>query len=207
MKKENGEGLLIIFDGWDELSEQHKKKSLAAKIIRREDFVKCSVIVTSRTYASASLLEAPSVDRHVEVVGFSENEVKKVIKETLSEETHQAQKLIEHLEVRGDALSLCYIPLICSIVISVCRNKEQFPITLTELYQDFILETIKRHVKIKVALEVEPSEIHSLEDLPEIIDKPLMEMSHLAYLGLIEDNPKMTFTILQPQEATSRRGI
>ena len=63
-------------------------------------------LITSRTYASASLLEAPSVDRHVEVVGFSENEVKKVIKETLSEETHQAQKLIEHLEVRGDALSL-----------------------------------------------------------------------------------------------------
>ena len=200
LRESNGEGLLIIFDGWDELSEQHKKKSLAAKIIRREDFVKCSVIVTSRTYASASLLEAPSVDRHVEVVGFSENEVKKVIKQTLSEETHQAQKLIEHLEVRGDALSLCYIPLICSIVISVCRNKEQFPITLTELYQDFILETIKRHVKIKVAHEVEPSEIHSLEDLPEIIDKPLMEMSHLAYLGLIKDNPKMTFSILQPQK-------
>ena len=200
LRESNGEGLLIIFDGWDELSEQHKKKSLAAKIIRREDFVKCSVIVTSRTYASASLLEAPSVDRHVEVVGFSENEVRKVIKETLSEETHRAQKLIEHLEVRSDALSLCYIPLICSIVISVCRNKEQFPITLTELYQDFILETIKRHVKIKVALEVEPNEIHSLEELPEIIDKPLMEMSHLAYLGLTEDNPKMTFTILQPQK-------
>ena len=200
LRESNGEGLLIIFDGWDELSEQHKKKSLAAKIIRREDFVKCSVIVTSRTYASASLLEAPSVDRHVEVVGFSENEVKKVIKETLSKETHQAQKLIEHLEVRGDALSLCYIPLICSIVISVCRNKEQFPVTLTELYQDFIIETIKRHVKINVALEVEPSEIHSLEDLPEVIDKPLMEMSHLAYLGLTEDNPKMTFTILQPQK-------
>ena len=200
LEERDGEGLLIIFDGWDELSEQHKKKSLAAKIIRREDFVKCSVIVTSRTYASASLLEATSVDRHVEVVGFSENEVKEVIKGTLDEETHQAQKLIEHLEVRGDALSLCYIPLICSIVISVCRNKEQFPITLTEVYRDFIIETIKRHVKIKVALEVEPSEIHRLEDLPEIIDKPLMEMSHLAYFGLIEDNPKMTFTILQPQK-------
>ena len=200
LEERDGEGLLIIFDGWDELSEQHKKESLAAKIICREDFVKSSVIVTSRTYASASLLEAPSVVRHVEVVGFSENEVKKVIKGTLDEETHQAQKLIEHLEVRGDALSLCYIPLICSIVISVCRNKEQFPITLTELYKDFIIETIKRHVKIKVALEVKPSEIHSLEDLPEIIYKPLMEMSHLAYLGLIEDNPKMTFTILQPQK-------
>ena len=200
LEERDGEGLLIIFDGWDELSEQHKKESLAAKIICREDFVKSSVIVTSRTYASASLLEAPSVDRHVEVVGFSENEVKEVIKETLSEETHQAQKLIEHLEVRGDALSLCYIPLICSIVISVCRNKEQFPITLTELYKDFIIETFKRHVKIKVALKVEPSEIHSLEDLPEVIDKPLMEMSHLAYLGLTEDSPKMTFTILQPKK-------
>ena len=56
-KKKNGVELLIIFDGWDELSTEHRKSSLAASIICREQLVKCAVIVTSRSYASSSLLK------------------------------------------------------------------------------------------------------------------------------------------------------
>ena len=205
--RRNGKGLLVIFDGWDELSEQLRCNSLAAKIIRRENFVKCEVIVTSRTYASASLLKLLSIDRHVEVVGFSEYEVKEVIKGTLSKDPLQAQKLIEHLEIRGDALSLCYIPLICSIVISVCRTKEQFPMTLTELYQDFILQTIRRHVEINTDLNVQPDQIHSLDNLPPIVGKSMNELCYLAYHGLIEDDPQMTFTILQLEQLHLKEAV
>ena len=45
--KVHGQGLLLIFDGWDELSTDLRQSSLAARIIRREIFTKCSVIVTS----------------------------------------------------------------------------------------------------------------------------------------------------------------
>ena len=189
-----GKGLLIIFDGWDELSEQNRQISIAAKIICRKNCVMCSVIVTSRTYASASLLKLPSVDRHVEVVGFSEDEVKEVIRGTLREDPDQAQKLIENLEIRGDALSLCYIPLICSIVISVCRTKEIFPVTLTGLYQDFILQTIRRHVEINKDLGLKPEQINCLDDLPPVVSEPMNQLCKLAYNGLKEKNPKMTFT-------------
>ena len=195
----NGKGLLIIFDGWDELSEQDRQTSLAAKIIRREKFCYCSVVVTSRTYASAPLLNVPSIDRHVKVVGFSEDEVKEVIRGTLREEQEQAQKLIEHLEIHGDALSLCYIPLICSIVISVCRTKEQFPVTLTELYQDFILQTIRRHVEINKYLGIRPEQINSLDDLPSVVGEPMNQLCKLAYDGLKEKSPRMTFTTSQLQ--------
>ena len=56
-QKRHGEGLLIIFDGWDELSLELRQSSLATRIIRKEILDKCSVIVTSRSYASSSLLE------------------------------------------------------------------------------------------------------------------------------------------------------
>uniref|UniRef100_A0A1X7SQS9 NACHT domain-containing protein n=1 Tax=Amphimedon queenslandica TaxID=400682 RepID=A0A1X7SQS9_AMPQE len=75
-EKRNGEGLLIIFDGWDELSEQLRQSSLAASIIHRKQLNKCSVIVTSRSYASSSLLEIMSnLSRHVQVIGFSKEEI------------------------------------------------------------------------------------------------------------------------------------
>ena len=94
-EKRNGEGLLIIFDGWDELSEQLRQSSLAASIICKEKLNKCSVIVTSRSYASSSLLEIMSnLSRHVQVIGFSKEEISTVIIRTLQKDTKLAQELI-----------------------------------------------------------------------------------------------------------------
>uniref|UniRef100_A0A1X7SV30 NACHT domain-containing protein n=1 Tax=Amphimedon queenslandica TaxID=400682 RepID=A0A1X7SV30_AMPQE len=94
-EKRNGEGLLIIFDGWDELSEQLRQSSLAASIIHRKQLNKCSVIVTSRSYASFSLLKMDTLSRHVQVIGFSEKEISTVIIQTLQKDTKLAQELID----------------------------------------------------------------------------------------------------------------
>ena len=53
LEREHGKGLLIIFDGWDELSTQLRKSSLPTKIICKQLLHKCSVIVTSRSYTSS----------------------------------------------------------------------------------------------------------------------------------------------------------
>ena len=65
-QKRHSEGLLIIFDGWDELSVELRQSSLATRIICKELLVKCSVIVTSRSYASSSLLDLDSTTFTVE---------------------------------------------------------------------------------------------------------------------------------------------
>ena len=197
LQKIHGQGLLIIFDGWDELSTNLRQSSLAARIIRREILAKCSVIVTSRSYASYSLLKLSSVNRHVEVLGFSEEEMKAVIKGTLEKEPHLAEKLIQDLEVRGDVQSLCYVPLVCSIVISVYRQSDgQLPITLTELYENFILQTIRRHVEKKVD-NIEPVQLYNIHHLPSVLDTTFKEICLFAYLSLKENNPKMTFSSIQ----------
>ena len=55
--EKEGEGVLIVFDGWDELNAQLRQSSLPTKIICKQLLHKCSVIVTSRSYASSSLLQ------------------------------------------------------------------------------------------------------------------------------------------------------
>uniref|UniRef100_A0A1X7T543 NACHT domain-containing protein n=1 Tax=Amphimedon queenslandica TaxID=400682 RepID=A0A1X7T543_AMPQE len=94
-EKKNGEGLLIIFDGWDELSEQLRQSSLAASIICKEKLDQCSVIVTSRSYASSSLLKMDTLSRHVQVIGFSKEEISTVIIQTLQKDIKLAQELID----------------------------------------------------------------------------------------------------------------
>ena len=224
-EKRNGEGLLIIFDGWDELSEQLRKSSLASSIICKDELDQCSVIVTSRSYASSSLLKMDTLSRHVQVIGFSEEEISTVIIQTLQKDTKLAQelinertynfsepfttiqsskdsklavKLINDLKVRNDVQSLCYIPLVCSMVILVyCKEGGHLPTTLTQLYENFILQTIRRHVEIKPRHVIDPYTLGSLSSLPSQLAKPLHEMCQLAYSNLA--NTKMTFSSHQLQ--------
>ena len=203
LDRRHGEGLLIIFDGWDELSVELRQSSLATRIIRKELLDKCSVIVTSRSYASSSLLDLDSINRHVEVMGFTVQEIKNVVHGTLEMEPHLSKKLIQDLEVRGDVQSLCYIPLVCSIVILVYRKENgKLPTTLTQLYENFILQTIRRHVEIKKPGNIQPRQIHNLHHLPSpVIATPFQEMCKFAYLVLKENNPRMTFSLFQVQQS------
>ena len=219
-EKRNGEGLLIIFDGWDELSEQLRQSSLAASIICKEKLDQCSVIVTSRSYASFSLLKMDTLSRHVQVIGFSKEEISTVIIQTLQKDTKLAQelihenrfkshftttqsskdsqlavKLINDLKVRNDVQSLCYVPLVCSMVILVyCKEGGHLPTTLTQLYENFILQTIRRHVKRH---DINPRTLGSLSSLPSQLAKPLQEMCQIAYTNLA--NTTMTFSSHQLQ--------
>ena len=219
----DGEGLLIIFDGWDELSEQLRRSSLAAGIIQRKHLDQCSVIVTSRSYASSSLLEMDNLSKHVHVIGFSEEEISTVIIQTFQKDTKIAQDilkllnrgnyyyvydeeevklptdndsqlavtLINDLKLRDDVRSLCYIPLVCSMVILVYRKKGgHLPTTLTQLYENFILQTIRRHLKRH---DIDPYTLgNSLSSLPSQFVKPLQEMCQLAYTNLASTS--MVFT-------------
>ena len=205
-QKRHGEGLLIIFDGWDELSLELRQSSLATRIICKELLVKCSVIVTSRSYASSSLLDLDSINRHVEVMGFTVEEIKNVVHGTLEKTPHLADKLVQDLNVRGDVQSLCYIPLVCSIVILVYRKENgQLPTKLTQLYENFILQTIRRYVEIKKPANIRPRQIHNLDH--SVIAIPFKDMCEFAYLSLKENNPRMTFSSFLVQQSLNESVV
>ena len=195
LEDNEGKGLLIFFDGWDELSEQHRKSSLVSSIICGDKLHHCSIIITSRSYASSSLLEKTSiVSKHIQVIGFSDRQISEVIRETFGtdpRDSQLAEKLIEDLEVRGDVRSLCYVPLVCSMVILVYRKEGGcLPTTLTQLYENFILQTIRRHVKRH---DIDPRTLSSLSSLPPHLANALQEMCQIAYTNLADT--RMTFYV------------
>ena len=207
LERSHGKGLLIIFDGWDELSTQLRQSSLPTKIICKQLLHKCSVIVTSRSYASSSLLKLTSVNKHVQVMGFLEEEINTVIKGTLENNPQLAQKLIDELRLRNDAYKLCYIPLFCSIVIRVFQVNGQLPTTLTKLYENLILQAIRRYVANTV--HYDPEDIRSLNEkhLPSNIATSFKELCQFAYESLKENNPKMTFSSKQHLKQTGYLGL
>ena len=73
-----GKGVLFILDGFDELSSNSKSKGLLIQILKGEAFPQCSVLVTSRPSATKELftLCSPQIQRHVEILGFTQDCVK-----------------------------------------------------------------------------------------------------------------------------------
>ena len=254
-EEKNGKGLLIIFDGWDELCTQFKKFSIAAKIIHRDQLDQCSVLVTSRSYASSSLLKVSFI-KHVQVIGFTQAEIPGVIIQTLQKNSQLAKELIEaykkeesnvewqdfnlmsyvellgnvltlgsfgvenddntvdwekliknkdsklavklinDLKIRGDVQSLCYIPLVCSMVILVYCKKGHLPATLSQLYENFILQAIRRQVEKQGTYD--PYALKSLSSLPLQLLERIQKLCKLAYINLA--NTRMIFSLHQLQD-------
>ena len=134
IQETSGEHILLILDGYDELSnEERTQKSFFLDLVRGSKFPKCSVLVTSRPYASDYLQQLQSINRHVEVLGFTEEQIEQCIIKNTPDKT-KATELLQMLKERQDLISLCYIPLNCAIVLYVYEKEQStLPHSLTKL--------------------------------------------------------------------------
>ena len=188
IKKTRGEGNLLVCDGFDELSENERTQhSLFLDIIRGKVLPKCSVIVSSRPYASQMLQEMNIITHHVEIVGFTEKQIKECIRQNITDKPEKAEELIEQLEQRLDVLSLCYTPLYAAITLYIYKQDEHtLPTTLTKLYILYILHSLKRSVKIHFE-SLNAHCITDLKNLPDPIALPFIALCEMAYNGLLDD--------------------
>ena len=199
VRNTSGAGVLLIFDGFDELSEEERMdRSLFLDIIKGEVLSQCSVLVTSRPYASENLQCLRSVVRHVEVLGFKEEQMYECVTKTIKDES-KAEDLVTLLKQRVDIISLCYIPLNCAILLYVYQQQDYaLPSTLTELFEIFILNTLKRDVKLQRAHK-SAKKIRDLISLPPPISGDLDHLCKLAFDGLVKD--KMVFQYEEIEES------
>ena len=184
-----GEGILLMLDGFDELYPElrNDSESLFLELITGRRLPNCTLFVTSRPYASQDLKSLETFSRHVEIVGFSEDQIKDCIKSAFSEESGKgkADDLIRDLVSREDLLSLCYVPMNCAIVIAVYRGEElSLPNTVTELYKMYLTRALERYAR-KTNLKI--SRKIRLESLPGDLDKRLNALAGIAYKLLIND--------------------
>ena len=187
IKKTGGEGNLLVCDGFDELSEKERTQhSLFLDIIRGKVLPNCSVIVSSRPYASQMLQQMKSITHHVEIVGFTKKQIKECIRQNITDKA-KAEDLIEQLKQRLDILSLCYTPLNAAITLYVYKQeKHTLPTTLTQLYTLYILHSLKRSVNIHFE-NLYSNDITDLKNLPDSIALPFIALCKMAYNGLQDD--------------------
>ena len=191
-----GKGLVFVFDGYDEMSEEDRNNSLVAKIISRDILPDCDLVITSRP--SASLCLRDMADCRVEVLGFTEEDRLDYIQHALKGTNDKIEALQFYLQSNSTINALCYVPLNMTILLCLfeevnslpCNTSgldsiEKLPNTQTEMYEKFILMTITRF--IKKSNEAFSGKYLTFSDLPEQYYKAFNELLYLAYYALTKD--------------------
>lgn len=143
-----GEGVLIVADGWDELGESKRKEgSFMYRFLFGEEYPYLSVLLTSRPAYSPQGLDRIPYHRVqlVEIRGFSEENIKEYILSEFADNGEMAERLLIHLENNPLIESVCSIPLNCAIICNLWRTlMEALPTSMTELYTKIILNILLR---------------------------------------------------------------
>ena len=145
-----GENVLMILDGYDELSSdmQIGDSSIFAGIIKGRELPKLTVLVTSRPSANKNLYPLCRLRakcQYIEVVGFGKEEIKKYIDGSLGDSSQRFQTYLRH---HPHIHSLMYVPINCAIVVELFREyKRKPPQTLTEWYIALTTYLLERHEK------------------------------------------------------------
>ena len=188
LNKTEGKNVLIIADGWDELSESERQRDSFLYQLLFEIFSFISVIVTSRPSASASLHRLSYIDRLVEVQGFSRENIKEYINYEFTNNQRKATSLLEQLEYNPLVESVCSVPLNCAIVCHLWRTLEEaLPTTMTELYTKIILNVILRNIQKKDEFKHIDS-LPNFNALPNELQQSWTLLCKFALISIIKDH-------------------
>ena len=186
----DGKELTIVFDGYDEISDEDRKFSMVADIINRKIFAKCCLVITSRPTASSSLHS--TVDCRVEIVGFTEEDRLDYIQTALQGNDDKVRALTYYLQSNPTINALCYIPLNMTILLCLAKDGiEKLPKTQTDMYKKFIEMTIVRFIQKSNINST--TIINDIANLPDPHNKVFKELAQLAYKSLKID--KIVFTL------------
>ena len=155
-----GKKLMIIFDGYDEMTKQDQKMSdnFLMKLLQRKTLPECCLVVTSRPYITAHLHKY--CDCRVEIMGLTKDDRYSYFRQNLSSE--KLNTVTYFLEKHLIIDSLCYIPLNLVNFLSLVKCDKPLPKTQTELTRRTVRLTVARNIDTKRDSTFEDREISNI---------------------------------------------
>jgi len=234
VKKLAGKRCLLILEGMDELAaERQESDPFLIRVIKDCTLLEqATIIITSRPHACRKL----NADRRIEVVGFGKNEIQKFVEKSFPNDSKCVEDFSKQLKEYPHLESLSYVPMNLAMIIDVFEyNSKRLPSTITQLYQLFIVMTLKRQIdkdneQKKLCLvsttnmlaaanvvSVEEKLCKILPGIPIEVVETLLLLSRLAYCGFFDcyseveegwctwRDPKIIFTLNNLKECGIKR--
>ena len=200
MKKSAGSRCLIILEGFDELAISRRQSDpFLLRLIKKCTVLEeATILITSRPHACEEI----DAGRRVEVVGFGNDEIREFVEKFIPEDVQSVQEFLQQLDEYPQLHSLCYIPMNLVMIVDIFQcSEKKLPSTLTELYQAFIVMTLKRQVMkenvtkkpavcsgvaVRAAGSVEETLCVMLRGIPKETVKVVLCLSRLAYWAFFD---------------------
>ena len=193
LNESHGRNLLLVLDGFDEVSHSFHDSSIIKSILCRTLLPECTIILTTRPVAKLALQKIcqPQWDKHLEIVGFTENERVSYIMEAFSKEPVLQVNFLKNMFLVPQIKSMMYIPLNCAIIAKVYHESHMnsqltIPRTKTQLYKALTHCLLVRHVGMDNA-----------SMLPENLSKKDMDhfkiLAKFAFDSYHSESKKVTF--------------
>ena len=192
-----GEGMLIVCDGFDELPrEQRQEGSVYIKLLKGMLLAEATIIVTSRPSVSADLwsLCQHNIDRHLEVIGFTREDIKRFAESVFSGDILAG--FLSYITSNLPIYGMMYIPLNAVFVALIYQDSYDtdtpFPTTMTQLFDALTRGLIRRDLVSTCRIPSEycmPPSLQRTEDiikLPHLVDQQLLQLAKVAYESLCE---------------------
>ena len=155
LNQSQGLNLLLILDGFDEVSHSFHDNSVIKHILSRVLLPECTIILTTRPSAKSTLEIdfQPLVNKHLEIIGFPEEERVKYITEVFSKQPELQVNFLKYMFNVPHIKSMMYIPLNCAIIAKVCSESKHssrlaIPRTRTQLYKALIHSFLVRYMSL-----------------------------------------------------------
>ena len=189
-----GAGLLLILEGYDELSYQHMEsdQSIFQQLLTGDLLPSSTVMVTSRPVASKQLPSAflYAVDQHIEILGFTDVDIEEYLESACQSKPDLLRDFKLYLSSHPFAASVMYIPLQCAVISELYtklwkKGEKGFaPRTLTELYTALVQSLMLRYLSEHPVYSQQELTITKLSDLPEQVRKELAQLAAFAAKGI-----------------------
>ncbi|XP_026098983.1 NACHT, LRR and PYD domains-containing protein 3-like [Carassius auratus] len=182
MLQNSSQRVLFIIDGFDDLRFMHCELCISSKlqkappevivysILSKRILPRCVRLITTRTEVPQGML-LKGHQRFTEIVGFSEKGVKEYFQKFFQNE-ELFRKAYECVRVNETLFTACSIPVICSIICTVMRERFSDGAdvtsgleTTTSIYLDFVSTLLESHCQ-GLSQSV-PSLLRSLGQLAE----------------------------------------
>ena len=181
-RKHTGEGILFLFDGFDELARDLQKKSLVTDILDRKAYPLSSYIITSRPSTTAQLPpQAVQQMNRVETQGFTKDKMYQFIEQWFQTRPDTGKKVIKIIIDNSKLHDMCRNPLTVLIACTIASEEQMLPDRMTVLLKSLMCLLGNSYLKKN---DKEPS-IVQWEDLEEQCSS-FKEIADLALHGFLK---------------------
>ena len=152
MKATCGADTLLILDGYDELPHDLRHSPFFLNLLSPDPFKsplrKSHIILASRSIVMSEIhhhfksAQVPLLN--IEVLGFTSKQIQHFIDQYFEGEgkSELSAKLSAKLDALPHIKGLCSTPVVLSIISRVFFSRKDLPPTLTQLYDEFVCETL-----------------------------------------------------------------